>query len=276
MDGPAAYLWALDSRNLSMRIAKKSQPIRDLDHWGEVAGPKSRNHWVPGRSAMETARYWLETGDAFPPQLEDILLNHPDFGRVISWSAEPEAKLSFDRRRGEPRNTDLLVLGDDDRGDFVMAVEAKADEPFGQLLPDALTSALEAKLKNPRSQALERIDELVRTLLGPKQRNEPSLSRIRYQLLTATAGLLAEAASRKADRAILAVQEFCSDQTDDQVQAENAKDLDAFLHRLTSGEVAELASNSIVGPLRLIEATPGAVGPKLYVLKIRCDLRRGV
>src|SRR5690606_39201700 len=109
-----------------MRITKNSQAIRDIDHWGEIAGPKSSKHWVAGRSAMETARYWLACGDEFPPQLAAILRNHADFGAISCWTGEPEVKLSFDDRRGEPRNTDLLVLAEDDRGAFVMAVEAKA------------------------------------------------------------------------------------------------------------------------------------------------------
>lgn len=259
-----------------MRISKDSQPIHDLDHWGSVAGPKSANQWVAGRSAMETARYWLACGDSFPAELATILEKHPDFGPIVTWSAEPEVKLAFDNRRGEPRNTDLLVIGEDDRGGFLMAVEAKADESFGDLLPDALAAALEAKLKNPRSQALERVQELVETLLGPKGQGDPGLSRIRYQLLTATAGLLAEAGRRGIDRAVLAIQEFCSERTNDQIQARNAADFNAFLQRLTSNQVSKLSSGHIVGPLHVPKGPAVTPDIKLYVLKLRCDLRRGV
>jgi hypothetical protein len=259
-----------------MRITKNSQPIRDLDHWGIVAGPKGSNQWVAGRSAMEAARYWLGCGDSFPAELAAILKKHEDFGTIATWSAEPEVQLAFDNRRGEPRNTDLLVVAEDDRGGILMAVEAKADESFGALIPDAMVSALESKLKNPRSQALDRIEDLVRTLFRPKERGHPGLSRIRYQLLTATAGLLAEATRRKIGRAVLVIQEFCSGRTDDEVQTRNGVDLDAFLQRVTSAQVRKLSSGDVVGPLPLQDGSFAPVNPALYVLKQRCDLRRGV
>lgn len=225
---------------------------------------------------MEAARYWLACGDSFPTDLAAILRKHPDFGPIGTWSAEPEVKLAVDTRRGEPRNTDLLVAAEDDRGSILMAVEAKADESFGDLLPDAQASALEAKLKNPRSKALERVEELVRALFEAKGQGAPGLPRIRYQLLTATAGLLAEAGRRGIERAVLVIQEFCSELTDDRVQARNAADLDAFLQRLTSGRIAKLSAGDIVGPLHVRSASSVTPSPILYVLKLRCDLRRGV
>lgn len=54
----------------------------------------------------EVARAWLEVGSPqLPPEISAALLNQPAFGTVTAWSGEPEVRLRFDDRRGEPRNT---------------------------------------------------------------------------------------------------------------------------------------------------------------------------
>lgn len=58
-----------------------------------------------------------------------MLSGHPRFDDVLSWDAESEATMRFDDFPGEPRNSDLLVIAEDAFGPYVLAVEAKADEP---------------------------------------------------------------------------------------------------------------------------------------------------
>src|SRR5882762_7207667 len=113
-----------------MTIRKKGQTITTLEHWAAHAGPKSKGQWVDHRSAKEAARCWLAvTSPTLPREVEHLLDGHPAFGAVQSWHAEPEVRLPFDDFPGEPRNTDLLVHARDAHGDFLLAIEAKADEP---------------------------------------------------------------------------------------------------------------------------------------------------
>src|SRR5687767_13106029 len=108
-----------------MPIAKAGFPINSILDWERLAPPKSSHHWVDGRSAKEVARSWLGNGTELPYEVESALASDPRFGPVLSWEAEPEAKLAFDSFAGEPRNSDLLVLARDACGPYIIAVEAK-------------------------------------------------------------------------------------------------------------------------------------------------------
>jgi hypothetical protein len=258
------------------RLFKKAEPIRDLDHWQKVGGPKKDQQWVEGRSAYETARFWLDAADAFPASIGASLGAHPDFGTIHTWTAEPEVRLKFDERKGEPRNTDLLIVAEDDFGPFLIAVEAKADEPFGETVSDQLAAALESRFTNPRSQALERIEDLAKAVLRPRDKGLPSIKSIRYQLLTATAGALVEGSRQKTNRVVLLIQEFCSDRTDEDLQARNAADLAAFVSRVSGQRVMEVVPGEVLGPFKLPAAALFTGPPQLYVLKVTCDVRTGV
>jgi len=118
-----------------MPFTKEEITLSSLDEWEIYAGPKGKHQWVVGRSAKEVARAWLVGGeDGLPPEVSSALLAHPRFGRVSQWRAEPEAKLRFDTFAGEPRNSDLAVHARDNHGSYLIAVEAKADEPYGDSL----------------------------------------------------------------------------------------------------------------------------------------------
>ena len=257
-----------------MSITKNGIPLIDLEVWGRLAGPKSVDQWVPDRSAMETARAWLAVSSPqLPEEVDAALRSHPSFGPCIAWRGEPEVQLRFDAFPGEPRNTDLLLVCNDAHGDYLLAVEAKADESFADLASDALADAVEAKIANPRSNALVRIEQLATAILGARVANTPRLRDIRYQLLTATAGVLAEANRRGLSRALLLVHEFVTDKTRDENHQRNAADLGHFVARLSSGRINALAPGSIVGPF----AVPGAPlfnkSPLLFVGKVSRNIR---
>ncbi len=204
-----------------------------------------------------------------PCEIDDVLTRHPDFGRVLDWRAEPEVRLRLDRFPGEPRNTDLLVELKDAQGPFLMAVEAKADEPFGELLGDALAAAIDRKLANPRSNGILRIQQLCTALLGPRGKGSVPAKRIRYQLLTACAGVLAEAERRCCTRALMLVQEFDTPRTTAENHRRNAHDFDAFIRRLSCGTVAAIKHNEIVGPFVVPGEPLLSVPTQLYIGKTR-------
>ncbi len=257
-----------------MPFGKGKNLITSLTDWETWAGPKSKDHWVPDRSAMEAARSWLhDGGKTFPPEVGHILEAHPDFGPALAWHGEPEAKLPFDSFAGEPSNIDVLVVAQDTFGSYVLAVEAKADEPFSATVADTLADAIERKLKNPRSGGLVRVEQLGAALLGPRQSGEPKIVDLRYQLLTAAAGALCEAERQRTDRAVLLIHEFVTRKTNDRKHRQNDIDLCQFLRRLSHGSVRTLGTQ-LAGPF-LVASSPLLHKPiRLYVGKVTRNLRQ--
>lgn len=256
-------------------ILKGGIPLTSLSDWEKHAPPKSLDQWVDDRSAKEVARAWLEgDGTHLPKEVWSALSNHPAFGPVLKWRAEPEVKLAFDDFLGEPRNSDLVVDANDSLGSYVIAVEAKADEPFGsECVGDALASAMERYLANSRSNGVRRIQQLAQALFGPATAKDPPLKRMRYQLLTACAGVLCEAERRGCARALLLVHEFVTNRTSDEKHARNARDFDAFLKRISHGTVPSLSTGVIQGPFA-VPGTPLLKEPvRLYIGKVSRNIR---
>jgi hypothetical protein len=259
-----------------MSILKSGIPITTLEAWETHAGPKNPNHWVDGKSAKEAARAWLEYGGTKPPEeVLSALINHEAFGPVQSWQGEPEAKLLFDSFAGEPRNSDLVVYAQDSHGPFLIAVEAKADEPFSETVAEALAAAVDRNLKNNRSNGVARIEQLAAALFGPRQSGDPPLKAIRYQLLTACAGALCEAQRRGYSRALMLVQEFVTVKTSDDKHFRNRADLDTFVKRLSHGSVSTVHPGGIYGPFAVPRAPFLWPGVALFVGKVSRNLRTG-
>ena len=147
-----------------------------------------------------------------PAEVLAVLEEHPAFGPVFSWSAEPEAKLPFDIFAGETRNSDLAVQVTDKHGGYLLAVEAKADEPFGDTLEKTLANAERRLQDNPKSNGVRRLDQLLRALLGVAGDEARQLDGLRYQLLTACAGALCEAERQGYSRTVLLIHEFAHGQ----------------------------------------------------------------
>lgn len=236
-----------------MTITKGDIRLTDLELWRVHGGPKHESQWVDGRSAKELARAWLNSAATgmLPSEVVATLASNPAFGPVLEWRAEPEVKLPFDTFRGEPRNSDLLVHARDRDGDFVIAVEGKADEPFGETVGDALSAALERQLSTGgRSMGIKRIEQLAAALFSQQRKGEVALGDLRYQLLTATAGALC-AAREGVARVVLLIHEFVTDKTTDEKHLNNANDLDRFLGRLSQGSITSIRDREVVGPMPL-------------------------
>lgn len=233
-------------------VRKEGQTLVSLDAWERLAGPKSSIQWQDYRSAKECARAWLDRGDALqiPAALLRVLATHPDLGTVLDWGAEPECQVPFDEYDG-PANVDVLVTCRDDRGGFVMAVEAKADESFGPLVDRALSDALERRLASASSKGVARIEGLARHLLGVRAKGQPPLHQIRYQLLTASAAALSHAKRVGATRAVVMVHEFRTPRTKEESLSRNGRDLVRYLTRLGVGDAERVLREELVGPIRV-------------------------
>jgi hypothetical protein len=252
-----------------LKIAKKNVAIANLNDWLTHAGPKDPDRqWVEGRSAMEVARAWLDGAAQGPPkEIADLLRTNADFRSIVIEDVEPEARVVFDSRRGEPRNADLVFSGHDDIGPVVGSVEAKADEPFGARLSDVLNIVLERAVADPRSGGIERIVDLVRGLVPSRAPDTAPISELRYQLLTGIAGTLAVAAERQAKRAIFIVHVLETNRTSSRLLAANAEDANQFVRRLSSGSIEQLEEGILHGPIHVRGEALSARPAALYVGK---------
>lgn len=256
-----------------MAIAKNGKEILSLEDWETRAGPKSPGHWKDGRSAKEAARAWIAAAGSLPAEVNAVLLTHQAFSRISNWDAEPEARLQFDSFAGEPRNSDLVIYANDVHGPFVIAVEAKADESFGEPVARALAAAVERRLKNPRSNGVARIEQLAAALLGPRVGREPQLGDLRYQLLTATAGALCAAERIGAKRAVVLVHEFITAATSDDMHFSNAADLTLFVRRISHNAVLAVDPGHLYGPFVVPGEPLLSAGVQLFVAKAMRNLR---
>lgn len=257
-----------------MAIIKDGERIGIVEDWQRLAPPKSADQWADGRSAKEAARAWLQRGGIdLPDDVDKLLEEHAAFGPVIRWEAEPEARLRFDTFRGEPRNSDLAVHAEDSHGSYLIAVEAKADEPFGESVADALSNALERYVGNSASNGVMRIQQLARALFAERERGQPALKELRYQLLTACAGALCEAERNGYQRSLMLVHEFVTEKTTDEAHERNSRDLGRFIERISGGQTRSIRSGEILGPFR-VPGTPLLSGHiQLYMGKLTRNLR---
>ena len=253
-----------------MRIVKNGQPIQSVDDWFSYAPPKGgADQWCDGRSAKEFARAWFEVGDlSIPRELLEVLSSHADTKSAQLESGEPEARIAFDKRVGEVRNADLAIRGTAKGAPLAITIEAKADEPFDQLVPETLADALDRILERGRGGGIDRVRDLATSLLPPPQRGLPPLRVLRYQLLTAVAGSLAWARQLEAPRAVLIVHEFHTNRTSARNLEKNGQDFEQFVTRLTAGKVSSVPAGVLVGPLRVPGDPLFASPADLYLGKI--------
>jgi len=235
-------------------IEKDGRTLTTMEDWLIYAGPKNEIQWKDDRSAKESARAWVTAAPSIPSEIESILCSHADIDAFQEWRAEPEAQVRFDSFRGEPSNIDVLLVGLDHSGSLVVAVEAKADEPFGSTVRETLAKARSRFESNPRSKGVARVEQLLKGLFGVKPTELDSLLDLRYQLLTVSAAALAEAERRSARRAVVLIHEFITSATSDQKHDSNMRDLVQFVWRL-SGRRDSLRPGALIGPFS-VPGTP--------------------
>ncbi|MFN8150291.1 MAG: hypothetical protein U0R24_04075 [Solirubrobacterales bacterium] len=217
------------------------QPITSLEDWREVGAPAGGDrHWVDSRSAKELAKAWL-SGDA-ASRVIALLSLWPELAGLRLNRAIAEKKTAFDDIPRGPRNHDLLVIGETAAEPLVIGVEGKADEPFDRKLGEWQAAAL---ARTPNSEAPRRLERLTKLFFDTtlsEDSGDPPLARLGYQLVSALAGTLADAKAVGAARAVLLVQEFCTELTDPNKQHENQAAFDAFIQRLARADLSRKAS----------------------------------
>jgi hypothetical protein len=146
-----------------------------------------------------------------------------------------------------------------------VSVEAKADEEFGLYAGDHFR---ERKMVEG-SRVPERFSRMCEGLFG---REDAKFHQLRYQLLTATCGTLAEAKARGADIAVFVVHEFIGKTKPKKVDG-NANDLNQFIGALSSGRIKSISPSQLLGPFTVPgnDFFPGNI--PLYIGKCRRNIK---
>ena len=191
---------------MKIKISKNNNIITTVEEWYQFAPPKAKGkHWKDGRSAKSLAQFMTDKNQV--KKLEDILveLEYNTKG-VISCTPEANTVLPC---KGNGRNHDLLMIGED----FVVGIEAKVSEPFGEEISTELIEASDNKKG--------RIDKLANELFGCKINEVKDGLELRYQLLTGVYGTLLEAENNQKSKALFLVVVFTDDLTSEDENAVN-------------------------------------------------------
>lgn len=236
-----------------MRIEKAHCPIRTLEEWVLYASPKKVEHWVPGRSAYETARAWLGNGSA--PSLPGVIRELFDSCELTrGFEAEvvyPELKIRFDDFSGEPRNADLALVGHVGQKKVAVTIEAKADEVFSNVLAKEMDLAIRTKQRNPSSRKKDRIEGLIRGIFGLPLDRFQEVEKLRYQLFTGVAGTLTWARENDAELAVFLVHVFETGKTQQKHLDRNEADFSKFVHALDRQYPTPVKNGGLYGPYQL-------------------------
>ena len=202
---------------------EKATQITNVDIWLKVAPPqKGLAQWKDGFSAKELAKFVIDHPKDLSKMIEEVL--EKTVGKVPgSFTGEPEAETKLPSR-GKGRNHDLLLYSEK----LVIGIEAKVNEPYGNNRSILQESNTTSKGKNAR------IDWLLRTILGEgRGLQDTKVGKLKYQLFTATAGTLLEAAKRDLEECIFLVLVFHP--KDGAVNQANKKSFEDFV-RVVCGE----------------------------------------
>jgi hypothetical protein len=154
-------------------------------------------HWKKGRSAYEAAHTWvasqLNEPNGWPKEVDALLQTAPEWAgaRLVTGFFEHATPLDTDRG---PTNTDLLILARATSALGVIAVEAKAGEPFGDKVEQWNTTAGRADRLRWACDVLG----MDPTRCGP----------LRWQLFHRTAAAILEAQRFCAPQAMMLVHDF--------------------------------------------------------------------
>ena len=226
---------------MKIKISKNNNIITTVEEWYQFAPPKAKGkHWKDGRSAKSLAQFMTDKNQV--KKLEDILVELKyNTNGVISCTPEANTVLPC---KGNGRNHDLLMIGED----FVVGIEAKVSEPFGEEISTELIEASDNK-KN-------RIDTLANELFGCKINEVKDGLELRYQLLTGVYGTLREAKKNKKSKALFLVIVFTDGITreDENAVNRNNDDFKNFCQQIgLSAEGGTICKSNVALTIKKVE-----------------------
>lgn len=159
-------------------------------------------HWKHGASAMALADAW-ENAQGWPERVAAVMARDDALADLDLLLALPEHKVALPGGR-RPSQTDLFVLARSGDGRLVtIAVEGKAEEPFG----DDTIDEWRAKGGTGREKRLAYLLDVLGLPDGDH------VAHVRYQLLHRTASAVIEADRFGAKHAVMLVHSFSSDRS---------------------------------------------------------------
>ena len=226
---------------MKIKISKDNNIITTVEEWYQFAPPKAKGkHWKDGRSAKSLAQFMTDKNQV--KKLEDILVELKyDTNGVISCTPEANTVLPC---KGNGRNHDLLMIGED----FVVGIEAKVSEPFGEEISTELIEASDNKKG--------RIDKLANELFGCKINEVKDGLELRYQLLTGVYGTLLEAENNKKSKALFLVIVFTDGITreDENAVNRNNDDFKNFCQQIgLSAEGGTICKSNVALTIKKVE-----------------------
>ena len=226
---------------MKIKISKNNNIITTVEEWYQFAPPKAKGkHWKDGRSAKSLAQFMTDKNQV--KKLEDILVElEYDTNGVISCTPEANTVLPC---KGNGRNHDLLMIGED----FVVGIEAKVSEPFGEEISTELIEASDNKKG--------RIDKLANELFGCKINEVKDGLELRYQLLTGVYGTLREAENNKKLKALFLVIVFTDGITreDENAVNRNNDDFKNFCQQIgLSAEGGTICKSNVALTIKKVE-----------------------
>lgn len=244
------------------------QKINSVEEWLELAPPAGgERQWRDGRSAKELAKAWFRDGvAAVPKEILAVMDTHEGTKDFVAHCAIAEKRTTLDDFPGNTRNNDVLITGFANHGLAnrtltIVAVEAKADESFGQTIGQYLRTIK----KKPRSRVPKRIEMLSRFLFGKEPDEE--ICELRYQLLHGLAAAVIEANEQKASQAVFLVHEFWSETLGTAQLDRNHDDLERLIKVLLNNNKQDFTLSHEPVLVLCPKGVPGR--PSVFIGKVR-------
>lgn len=227
-------------------------------------------HDKPGRSAALLWESLFEIEGVYVPQSVYRFFKQTEpFSNINFLESIPEHHSAFDNL-GKGRMHDLLIQAQWEEEKIIIAVEAKVDEPFdNQTIKEYRTTGEATLTSGKNSNKPARISKLIKAIFPEWQHSE--VENLKYQLLQATAGTLAEAKTRNAAKAIFCVLNFKPMEPGLDYSTKNAlnsKNMDDFFRAFTNVATQQMATNQLHGPFYVPGDADIPSDIPLYFLKL--------
>lgn len=199
-------------------------PIKDFNDWDGVFSNHKSKDWKPCRSAYSLAEYMMQH-DGFNQVIKMASNAIGDSITAID-TATIEDQVAFDAFYHKREHDLTIVAQTASKKSVFIGIEAKVDEPFGNDTVENYRT--DSVIKNSNSKVPERISDLRKYV--PQETSDADFGKLRYQLLTATAGTLcAKDNNNDYDYYIFMVLVFKTKSYDQDRGDENKKDFNSYI-----------------------------------------------
>ena len=196
---------------------KNDEDIHSLEEYKLFAAPQGGDfQWKDGHSAKEFAKYILACNGCLPEKIQNIIKPYVEDGETLLLYPEHNTSFGAGMGRGRSRAHDGLLVGKN----FVVGIEAKVNEPFGQYY-------LTQSILNEHPKYKKVADGVLKNNL-----KKEDFDKIRYQLCQASYTTIKEAKDRNAQVAVflvIALNNGC-------VNEKNEADFKKFVEFLEKGD----------------------------------------